>query len=114
MNHYKRLKVKQTATAEEIKTAFRTLAKKWHPDRHQKRKKQAEAKFKEVAEAYRILKDPRLRQEYDLQLEGNSVEMTIQPAAPVRTNFRQGDPGSNMVEDWIDDFFRGPSLDPGE
>ena len=63
-NYYDILGVSENATEEEIKKAFRTLAKKYHPDRN-KGDKTAEDKFKEISEAYDTLSDPKKRQEYD-------------------------------------------------
>ncbi len=63
-DYYEILGVSRTATAEEIKTAYRKLAMKYHPDRNQG-DKEAEEKFKEVAEAYEVLSDPEKRQRYD-------------------------------------------------
>ncbi len=60
-NHYDMLGVSKTASEEEIKTAFRKLAHKYHPDK----KGGDEAKFKEVSEAYSILSDKKKRAEYD-------------------------------------------------
>ncbi len=62
---YERLGVKEDAPAEEIKKQFRKLAKQFHPDRN-KGDKTAEAKFKEISEAYDTLSDPEKRKEYDL------------------------------------------------
>jgi len=58
---YDVLGVSPSATDDEIKTAFRELAKRWHPDRNPNNKKEAEEKFKEVSEAYSILSDPERR-----------------------------------------------------
>jgi DnaJ-class molecular chaperone len=63
-NYYDILGVSENASQEEIKKAFRNLAKKYHPDRN-KGDKTAEAKFKEISEAYETLSDPKKRQEYD-------------------------------------------------
>ncbi len=63
-DYYEVLGVSRTATAEEIKTAYRKLAMKYHPDRNQG-DKEAEEKFKEVAEAYEVLSNPEKRARYD-------------------------------------------------
>ena len=63
-DYYSILGVSKSATAEEIKKAYRKLALQHHPDRN-KGDKAAEAKFKEVTKAYEVLSDPQKRQTYD-------------------------------------------------
>ncbi len=63
-DYYKILGVDKNATAEEIKKAYRQLAKKYHPDRNQG-EKEAEEKFKEISEANEVLSDPEKRSKYD-------------------------------------------------
>ncbi len=63
-DYYEVLGVNRSATEEEIKTAYRKLAMKYHPDRNQG-DKEAEDKFKEVAEAYEVLRDRNKRSMYD-------------------------------------------------
>jgi len=63
-DYYKTLGVSKTAKDVEIKKAYRTLVKKYHPDKNQGDKK-AEEKFKEVTEAYEVLSDGGKRKKYD-------------------------------------------------
>lgn len=62
-DYYETLGVKRSASAEDIKTAYRRLARKFHPD--VSKETGAEEKFKEVGEAYETLKDPEKRAAYD-------------------------------------------------
>jgi molecular chaperone DnaJ len=62
---YEILGVSKNATPEEIKAAFRSLAKQFHPDIYRGDKKEAEEKFKEIGMAYGILSDPEKRRKYD-------------------------------------------------
>jgi DnaJ-class molecular chaperone len=62
---YERLGLSKAATDDEIKKAFRKLSKKYHPDLNPGNKA-AEAKFKEINEAYTVLSDPKTRADYDL------------------------------------------------
>lgn len=62
-DYYDTLGVNRGAPAEEIKRAYRKLARKYHPD--VSKEKNAEAKFKDLQEAYEVLKDPEKRASYD-------------------------------------------------
>lgn len=63
-NYYQTLGVKREASNKEVRQAFRRLARKYHPDVNPG-DKAAEAKFKEVNEAYEVLSDPEKRRKYD-------------------------------------------------
>src|SRR5258708_20084521 len=63
-DYYEVLGVKKDAGEDEIKSAFRTLAKQWHPDRNPNNKAEAEEKIKEIAAAYSALSHAEKRQRY--------------------------------------------------
>jgi curved DNA-binding protein len=71
-DYYKILGVTDTASPEEIKKSYRKLARKFHPDVSKEAK--AEDKFKELGEAYEVLKDPEKRAEYDQLKKLGSVD----------------------------------------
>lgn len=62
-DYYKLLEIDRTATADDIKSTYRKLARKYHPD--VSKEPQAEARFKEIGEAYEVLQDPAKRAAYD-------------------------------------------------
>ena len=68
MNYYNTLGLKQNASDDEIKTAYRKMAMKHHPDRGGDEKK-----FKEIEEAYRTLSDPEKRRMIDMGVDPNST-----------------------------------------
>jgi curved DNA-binding protein len=120
-DYYETLGVARTASADEIKQAFRKLARQFHPD-VAKNKATAEEKFKEINEAYEVLGDPEKRKRYD-EMGPNWQD----GAAPPRGSHRQrpgagGEPdfefGGTGFSDFFESFFsdrrRGRPADRGE
>lgn len=68
-NYYEILEVNETASEETINKVYKFLAKKYHPDVNPENKEFAEAKFKEISEAYEILSDSEKRASYDIELK---------------------------------------------
>lgn len=64
-DYYATLGVPKTAAEKDIKSAYRKLARKWHPDANPDSAKAAEEKFKEITEAYEVLGDSEKRRKYD-------------------------------------------------
>ena len=121
-DYYKVLGVGRTASANEIKTAFRKLARKYHPDVNPG-DRSAETKFKELNEAHEVLGDPDTRRKYD-QLGANWRQYENMPpgasgpfggAGPFGAGPRRGvhwnvnlggDPGGRtMSEDEVREMF---------
>ena len=73
-NYYEILEVNKKASQEVIEKAYRVLVKKYHPDLYSgEKRKYAEQKIKDINEAYRILSDGFLREQYDTELEKEDI-----------------------------------------
>ena len=93
-DYYQVLGVERDATAAEIKTAYRKLARKYHPD--VSKETASEEKFKEIGEAYEVLKNTEKRAAYD-QLGSNwqqGQDFRPPPDWDAGFEFSQGEPGS--------------------
>eukprot|EP00927_Polykrikos_kofoidii_P055267 TRINITY_DN49545_c0_g1_i1.p1 TRINITY_DN49545_c0_g1~~TRINITY_DN49545_c0_g1_i1.p1 ORF type:complete len:406 (-),score=98.65 TRINITY_DN49545_c0_g1_i1:165-1268(-) len=64
-SYYEVLDLPKDADAKAIKSSYRKLAMKWHPDKNPNDRQNAEIKFREIAEAYEVLSDPAKRKKYD-------------------------------------------------
>jgi len=64
-DYYDILGISKSASADEIKKAYRKQALEWHPDRHKDEKETAEKRFKEINEAYQVLSDPQKKAAFD-------------------------------------------------
>ncbi|VVM07917.1 Curved DNA-binding protein [Methylacidimicrobium cyclopophantes] len=86
-DYYKILGVPRSASAEEIRSSFRKLARQYHPD-VAKDKKKAEEKFREINEAYEVLGDPEKRKRYDQLGSAWQEGQEFQPPPQWRTGAR--------------------------
>ncbi|CAO2820667.1 unnamed protein product [Amaranthus hypochondriacus] len=105
VDYYNMLQVDRNATDEDLKKAYRKLAMKWHPDKNPNNKKDAEAKFKEISEAYEVLSDENKRQLYD-QYGEEGLKDTPRAGSngsPYENNRRRFNPRS--AEDIFAEFF---------
>ena len=109
-DYYKILGVAKNATPEDVKRTYRKLAMKYHPDRNPG-DKSAENKFKEINEAYEVLRDPQKRSRYD-QLGDSYSRYQQTGGAPTGFNweewFTQSPQGGRTVRMDADDIFGGP------
>ncbi len=105
-DYYKILGVPRDASQEDIQKAFKKLAKKYHPDMNPGNK-DAEEKFKEINEAYEVLKDPEKRKKYDLLGANWEHGQNFEPPPGfenVRFHFRTGG-GEGQGFGEFSDFF---------
>jgi DnaJ-class molecular chaperone len=113
-DYYATLGVPKNAQEKDIKSAYRKLARKWHPDANPKSPKEAEEKFKEISEAYEVLGDPEKRKKYDVL--GPNWQQAAQQAEQQRRyranvggqefEFDMGGPGGpSGFSDFFDMFF---------
>ncbi|KAL1219367.1 DnaJ protein ERDJ3B [Cardamine amara subsp. amara] len=91
VDYYKLLEVDRSASDDDLKKAYRKLAMKWHPDKNPNNKKDAEAKFKQISEAYEVLSDPQKKAVYDQYGEEGLKGNVPPPDAGGATYFSTGD-----------------------
>lgn len=105
-DYYEILGVSKDATQDEIKRAYRKMAKKWHPDANPDNRKEAEEKFKDVGEAYSVLGDEQKRKNYD---QFGSAEGPAGFSGSGFSGFNGFNGGtytySGGFDDIVDDFF---------
>ncbi len=103
-DYYKVMGVERTATQDEIKRAYRKLARKYHPDVSSE--KDAESRFKEVGEAYEVLKDPEKRAAYDELGSQWKAGQDFRPPPGWDSGFEFSETGRGRAEDFgFSDFF---------
>lgn len=100
-DYYKILEIQKNATKEEIKSAYRKLAKQYHPDKN-KSDTDAEEKFKQIAEAYDTLSDSKKRLHYDNQRLGSQKFKGFG-----KSGFSQNHSGFGF-DDFVNGFYNQP------
>lgn len=106
-DYYEILGVSKNASSDEIKTAYRNLARKYHPDMNkEENKKAAEEKFKELSEAYEVLIDPQKKQIYD-QYGHSGVDSQFGPGGFSWDNFTHREDVEDIFGDFFQSFFGG-------
>ncbi len=110
-DYYEVLGVPKAATEKEIKSAYRKLARKWHPDANPDNPKEAEEKFKELQEANAVLSDPEKRRKYDAL--GSDWENAARQAEQQRRYRSERGPTTVEFSDLGDLFGRGSTAGDG-
>ncbi len=114
-DYYETLGVSRNATEKEIKTAYRKMARQWHPDLHSgKDKEQAEEKIKQINEAYEVLSDQEKRAKYD-RLGANwraGQDFTPPPDMEGFRFYTDGTGGAGGFSDFFEILFGGPGGSP--
>ncbi|KAH6756365.1 DNAJ heat shock family protein [Perilla frutescens var. hirtella] len=111
VDYYNILKVSRNATEEDLKKSYKKLAMKWHPDKNAVNTKEAEAKFKQISEAYDVLSDPQKRQIYDVYGEEGLKSGAYPPPPSSKERDAVGGRGFKFsprdAEDIFEEFFWG-------
>jgi len=113
-DYYDILGLSKSATADEIKKAYRNMALKYHPDRvSQDKKKEAEEKFKEISEAYEVLTDPQKKSTYD-QYGHAGVDNSFKQGGFTWQDFHHFDDLKDIFGGFdLNDLFRGFGMNGG-
>ncbi len=104
VDYYKVLGVERDVSAEQLSKAYKKLARKYHPDIN--KSPGAEAKFKELNEAYEVLKDPEKRKRYDLLGENWKHGAPFEPPPGFDVRYQTGG-GPGGFSDFFETFFGG-------
>ena len=91
-NYYEVLKVKKTASSDEIKKAYHVLASKYHPDKHPENQKYAEDMMKDINIAHEVLLDAESRRKYDESLESNFANQNVYESQAYYSREEEGEP----------------------
>ena len=109
-DYYKVLGVPKGTPEKDIKSAYRKLARKWHPDANPNNQKEAEEKFKEIQEAYEVLGDSEKRKKYDVlgsdwQRAAQQAEQQRRYRSQQEQDFQAGGFGAGGGPTGFSDFF---------
>jgi curved DNA-binding protein len=102
-DYYKIMGVAPDASAQDIKSAYRKLARKYHPDIS--KESNAEEHFKEMGEAYEILKDKEKRAEYDQYLKNREFQQNAHSSANEQRTYHDYNNGGQFDSDFFESLF---------
>ena len=102
--YYRTIGVQPDASQNDLKKAYRNLAKKYHPDLHPG-DQEAEVRFKEINEAYEILSDPDKRKEYDEKQQTTQRHQTSTKTKPATHTPRGGPVDFSQMQEGFAQFF---------
>ncbi|KFK40859.1 hypothetical protein AALP_AA2G050800 [Arabis alpina] len=105
VDYYNVLNVNPSASEDDLKKSYRRLAMKWHPDKNPTSNKEAEAKFKQISEAYDVLSDPHRRQIYDQYGEDGLKSSDLPTAGETSTQQRSYNAGFQYYPRDAEDIF---------
>ena len=104
-NYYEILEVNKRASKEVIEKAYKVLVKKYHPDLYSGQKKEyAEKKIKEINEAYNVLTDEFMKEQYDTELEKQEQETLYRKYGNRQNNNVNNKEKNNIQEKEVEDF----------
>lgn len=109
-DYYQVLGIPKNAAEKDVKSAYRRLARKWHPDVNPNNRREAEERFKEIQEAYEVLGDSEKRGKYDAlgadwQRAAQQAEAQRRHRQQAGTTFDAFDVGGSGFSDFFEEFF---------
>lgn len=113
VDYYEILKVGRNASEDDLRKAYKRLAMRWHPDKNPDTKAEAEAKFKQISEAFEVLSDTQKRAIYDQYGEEGLKEFPSSESGGRTSSVGRQRFNARSAEDLFSEVFGKMSLNPG-